>query len=111
MGTYLIQLGLVYQQGRVVAKDDSEAAKWYRLAAEQDCAEAQFILGVFYGVGEVVPEDLVQAYKWITLAKDNKHAGAAALLEGFAEDISQEQKAEALSLAAEWRKEYGRRQE
>src|ERR1019366_3953311 len=34
-------LGLCYAQGRGVAKDDVEAVKWFRMAAEQDYAKAQ----------------------------------------------------------------------
>ena len=38
-------LGLIYANGRGVAKDEVEAVKWYRKAAEQGDADAQGILG------------------------------------------------------------------
>ena len=38
----------MYQNGRGVPQDDAEAAKWFRLAAEQGDAEAQHNLGVMY---------------------------------------------------------------
>jgi TPR repeat protein len=38
-------LGRMYGNGRGVPEDDAEAIKWYRLAAEQGYARAQFNLG------------------------------------------------------------------
>ena len=37
---------VVYNEGRGVPQDDAEAAKWFRLAAEQGVAAAQSDLGV-----------------------------------------------------------------
>ena len=41
-------LGVMYDQGDGVTEDHAEALRWYRLAAEQGHAEAQFNLGVMY---------------------------------------------------------------
>ena len=41
-------LGAMYGTGRGVPQDDAEAVRWYRLAAEQGNADAQFNLGVVY---------------------------------------------------------------
>ena len=41
-------LGIFYQLGAGVPKDDAEAVKWYRKAADQGYATAQFNLGVIY---------------------------------------------------------------
>ena len=46
-----VELGFRYEQGKGVAKDQVEAAKWYRKAAEQNYAEAQNNLGVCYERG------------------------------------------------------------
>jgi hypothetical protein len=43
-----VELGLLYDKGEGVAKDHAQAAKWYRKAAEQNFAEAQYDLGVGY---------------------------------------------------------------
>ena len=43
-------------QGKGVPKDDLEAVRWYRLAAEQGDAEAQFFLGLMYEEGKVFPK-------------------------------------------------------
>ena len=45
-----------------------EAVMWYRRAAEQGQAEAQFFLGACYGAGKGVPQDVEVAVKWIRKA-------------------------------------------
>ena len=39
-------------------------SSWYRLAAEQGHAAAQFSLGNMYDEGEGVPEDAAEAVRW-----------------------------------------------
>ena len=63
-------LGVVYAKGRGVAQDYVEAAKWYRLAANQGHATAQYSLGLLYATGQGVPQDYVEAAKWYRLAAD-----------------------------------------
>ncbi len=47
-------LGFMYQEGQGSERgDDAEAAAWYRKAAEQDLADAQFNLGLMYEGGAV----------------------------------------------------------
>ena len=41
----------MYAEGRGVPQDDTEAVKWYRRAADQGNAYAQFNLGVMYADG------------------------------------------------------------
>ena len=43
-----VELGRRYDDGEGVAKDQVEAAKWFRKAAEQNYAQAQYNLGVCY---------------------------------------------------------------
>jgi hypothetical protein len=57
-------LGDIYRKGSLVPKDDVEAVKWYRLAAEQGDAHAQFNLGASYTGGRGVPQDDAEAVKW-----------------------------------------------
>ena len=58
----------MYANGRGVPEDDREAAFWWRQAAEQGDADAQFNLGLMYRLGEGVPRDDVQGYAWLILA-------------------------------------------
>lgn len=44
-------LGVRYQNGMGVPKDDAEAVRWYRRAAEQGLSAAHNALGVMYNYG------------------------------------------------------------
>ena len=48
----------------------TEAVKWYRKAAEQGMAEAQYNLGVCYEYGEGVTKDADEAVTWYKKAAD-----------------------------------------
>ena len=58
----------MYSKGGGVPQDYAEAAKWYRLAAEQCNPYGQKNLGLSYKNGEGVDRDLVQAHIWFNLA-------------------------------------------
>ena len=64
------RLGLRYYNGEGVAKDFSEAAKWFRKAAERGFAKAQGYLGRCYFRGEGVTQDFSEAVKWSRKAAD-----------------------------------------
>ena len=57
----------MYATGEGVPEDDTEAVRWYQLAAAQGDAPAQFNLGVMYDNGESVPQDNVSAHMWLNL--------------------------------------------
>ena len=72
-----IQFGrLLLCNGEGVAKDQVEAVKWFRKAAEQNFAEAQYNLGVCYYAGEGVAKDQVEAVKWYRKAAEQNLAEA-----------------------------------
>ena len=54
----------------------AEAVKWFRKAAEQGDASAQFNLGVMYANGEGVPEDDQEAVRWYRKAAGQGSAEA-----------------------------------
>ena len=63
--------------GEGVPEDDAEAARWFRLAADQGLAGAQYDnLGNMYADGRGVPEDDAEAARWFRLAADQGLAGA-----------------------------------
>ena len=64
------------ERGQGVPQDDKEAMKWWRLAAEQGIARAQYNLGVMYRKGRGVPQNDETAMKWYRLAAKQGHAGA-----------------------------------
>jgi TPR repeat protein len=57
-------LGLIYLVGRGALADHSQAAKWFRRAAEQGIPDAQYNLGVMYQNGDGVAKDSSVAAMW-----------------------------------------------
>ena len=45
-----VNLGLAYDSGKGVKKDDEKAVDWYKKAAEQGDADAQFNLALMYAL-------------------------------------------------------------
>jgi len=79
-----------------IHKNLVEAVKWYRKAAENGHAQAQYVLGKSYHAGEGVPKDQVEAFKWWRKAAEQGHAtsrfnvGAMCFLgSGTAKDFSE----------------------
>jgi TPR repeat protein len=69
-------LGFAYYRGRGVAQSDSEAAKWFQLAADKGNAASRFTLGVMYGEGRGVPQDFAEAARWYRRAAEQGDAQA-----------------------------------
>jgi TPR repeat protein len=85
-----------------VPKDDVEAVKWFRKAAEQGEAKAQLNLGIMYGTGNGVPEDYVESYMWLNLAAAQGTEEAKQNKEIISEKMTKEQIAEAQKQSREW---------
>jgi TPR repeat protein len=65
------------------APDPAEAERWYRLAAEQGDARAEFKLAEIYYAGEGVDVDYVESARWARLAAGRDYAPAAAFMGGL----------------------------
>jgi TPR repeat protein len=63
----------MYAKGEGVPKNDVLAVKWYRLAAEQDNANAQANLGSMYGNGLASPRTMF----WPTCGRTSGQPAAA----------------------------------
>jgi TPR repeat protein len=70
----------MYHHGYGVAKDVTEAARLYRLAANQGHANGQYNLGHKYEYGKGVAKDLAEAVRLYRLAADPGIANAQASL-------------------------------
>ena len=86
-----------------MAKDASEAVKWFRKAAEQGSAKAQCNLGVCYANGEGVTKDYVEAYKWLSLASAQGNENAKAAKSSLAQQMTPEQIAKGFRLARDFK--------
>ena len=69
-------LGMRYARADENGRDDVEAVRWLRLAADQGLAEAQYNLGIMYAGGRGVPRDAGQAARWYRQAAEQGLAGA-----------------------------------
>lgn len=75
-----VNLGIMYANGNGVAKDDGEAVKWYRKAAEQRNANAQHNLAMCYHSGNGITRSDKKAAEWLHKAAEQGHADAQCTL-------------------------------
>ena len=100
--------------GETSALDFAQAVAWYRKAADQGFAAAQYNLSLRYTEGQGVPRDYVEAHKWLDLAV--AHASAFdrnAYVEdrdALAKRMTPQQRAEAQRRAADWQAAFEKRQ-
>jgi uncharacterized protein len=70
-------IGLLYAEGKGVARDWTEAARWFRRAADQGHIHAAHNLAFAYETGQGVPKDLPAAKKWYRQAAEHGMPEAA----------------------------------
>jgi TPR repeat protein len=66
----------MYTNGNGVPQDYAQAIGWFRKAAEQGDANAQYALGFMYANGNRVPQDDAQAMGWLRKAAEQGNAAA-----------------------------------
>jgi TPR repeat protein len=76
-------IGAAYYFGRGVKRDYSQAYSWFRKAAEQGNANAQYCLGVLYSDGEGVDQDEVAAATWLRKAAEQGNTDAQIYIRHF----------------------------
>ena len=86
-----------------VAKDEAEAVNWYRKAAEQGYALAQYNLGTMYANGYGVPKDETAAYMWFLLAGGKGSEIARKNIPIIEKRLTSEQRAEGQRMAKDWK--------
>ena len=77
----------------------AEAARWYRLAAEQGDERAQSNLGLMYDTGRGVLQDIVLAHMWFNIASANGNEFATENRAFAVEKMTREQIADAQTRA------------
>jgi len=98
------ELGICYQAGTGVPKDEKEGVRWFKLAADQGHAKAQFCLCNSYDFGVGTEVNYEEAYMWGLLAKMNSaHEGVMLepLMKTLDKKLTQEQKDTAQKKATE----------
>ncbi|WP_347274728.1 tetratricopeptide repeat protein [Candidatus Kuenenia sp.] len=68
-------VGIMYEKGMGLDKDEAKAVRWYRKAAEQGSAAAQSMLGRAYAEGYGVAKNEVEAMKWFRKAAESELQG------------------------------------
>jgi len=70
-------VGVCYEKGcGGIIKDKAEAARFFRLAADQGYATAQISLAEYFEFGVGVPQNRAEAIRWYNLAKAQGEEGA-----------------------------------
>lgn len=72
----LFEIGARFTDGRGVPADRTEAAKWYKLAADRGLAPAQYRLGNMYEKANGVERNLSEAKRYYQMAAEQGNAGA-----------------------------------
>lgn len=80
VGAAQTNVGMLFELGRGVPQNYTEAIRWYRLAAEQGYASAQTNLGSMYHLGKGVLRNDIEAVKWFQLAAERGDARGQSIL-------------------------------
>jgi TPR repeat protein len=73
-------LGVMYDDGKGVPRNDAKAFEWYTKAAEQGHADSQYNLGVIYTIGRGVPKNYAKIFELYTKAAEQGHVNAKNVL-------------------------------
>jgi hypothetical protein len=99
-------LGFMFETGRGVPQNYSEAAMWFRRSAEQGNGAAQYSLGLLYDKGFGVPRDEVEAHRWLNLATSiaspRDRERRERIRDAIASKLSREEIALSRTRALEW---------
>ncbi len=96
------ELGKSYRDGAGVNADPAEAARWFKVAAEQGYAKAQRHLGTRYASGDGIPQDTTLAIMWLTLAAQQGLATAEMRLQDISSSATPEQRNDAERRLRTW---------
>ncbi len=63
-------LGQRFYEGKGIVKDCTEAARWFRRAAQKDLPEAQYAIAMQHRNGQGVPKNNDIAMEWLMKAAE-----------------------------------------
>jgi hypothetical protein len=92
----------MYAKGRGVTQDEQQAVIWYRKAADQGDADAQYNLGIRYADGKGISQDYIEAHMWFSLATVGGEERATKNRSIIEAKMTPEQIAEARRRASAW---------
>lgn len=99
-------LGICHEFGFGTEENNTEAFKYYSLAAEKENIASMYRLGLCYKYGTGTTENLTEAYNWFAKAAEDDHSSAQyemamALLDGNGVGQNEQQAVEILKKIAE----------
>ena len=98
----VVHVGVRHMKTELPTEDAIEAARWFRLAAEQGHAEAQTFLGLIYAEGQGIPQDIAQAHAWLNIAAAQGDETAKEEKEVIAQSMTRQELARAQKLTREY---------
>jgi TPR repeat protein len=87
-------MGLLYAQGdekQAIKQDETEAARWFKQAAEHGSVPAQYKLALMMWGGHGIPKDTNKAYFWAVMARAGGQEGSKDLAKVLASGMSRAQ--------------------
>jgi TPR repeat protein len=96
-------LGVKYATGVGIPRDQQLALSWFRKAADQGIAEAQYNLGLAYFKGDGIAADGERAYYWWTLSANRGYQGAIKYREIAEKMLTEEQRTRVQADANHWK--------
>lgn len=100
------ELGRIYRTGDGVDQDFDKMMHWYEQAATQGDVGAQLFVADGYAYGFGVAQNRVEAYKWYEIAIRYWGPLAVRAREVVAEEMTEEEIAEAVRRAGQWFSEH-----
>jgi TPR repeat protein len=95
------QMGYMYSRGKGVTVNESEANRWYRMAAENGDRYSQLEVGLNYYEGKIIPQNFVFAHMWLNLSAAQGFEFAERARDEVQRKMSRQEIAEAQKLAVE----------
>ncbi|MBM3554700.1 MAG: sel1 repeat family protein [Alphaproteobacteria bacterium] len=93
-------------RGEGVLKDEKEAVRWLRRAAETNNQDAQMAMGHLYAKGQGVKKDMVFAFMWYAIAAKGGFQDAIRAREMVAKELTKAQLDEGARLSRDWKPKY-----
>ncbi len=91
-----INLGMLYLEGKGVAKDEAEAAALFDQSARQGNVTAAMNLGILFRNGQGVAKNLEHAYMWLQVAMMGQTGRDRSTASRYSGDIAKEMSPEQL---------------
>ncbi len=108
-GQAQLLLGCIYFHGiQGISGNRGEAINWWVHAAEQNIAEAQFLLAEAFQNGTGVARDTVEAYKWFYIAHASGYAAAGVQLDELEKKLGRKRIMRAKQAAQEWQQSHSK---